>query len=98
MTGLDTMRARALGEALLELEGAKARGWDVVISSSWCSDQNVWIARSRAPGTQPHAAVTKVGTLLEVLRWAADRSGGAAPESVSGGDCFSAAAAVELSR
>lgn len=70
---IDVARARGMGVSMALLEAAKAAGWDWCVTSSWCSGQDVFIARVRAPGMPAHSAATKVGALCEVLHWAAGR-------------------------
>ena len=62
---------RDLGVDLALLGVAKEGGWDWVLHTSWCSAQEVYVLRLRAPGAAPHAAKTKVGDLAGVLRWGA---------------------------
>lgn len=64
-----------LGASLWRLARAKEqRGSDVTITSSWCSDQSVWVARVRRKGQHAHAAKTRVGPIAEVLAWAAEEA------------------------
>lgn len=69
MTGTTSLD---LGASLWRLAKAKEqRGADWTLTSSWCSDQQVFVARVRTRGQHAHAARTKVGPLADVLAWAA---------------------------
>lgn len=71
------LRAFRLGFALARLERAKCcRGFDWVLHSSWCSDQEVFVAITRNTRCEKALGTPVCGDLESVLRQAADAARG----------------------